>query len=57
MRLVKDLKKQGFTVERTGGGHWRVTNERGDVAFLSFSPRSSGLHRTLKRLRAMGYKP
>ena len=57
MRLVKDLRKQGFTVERTGSGHWRVSNERGDVVFMSFSPRGSGLHKTLKQLRAMGYKP
>lgn len=57
MQLVKSLRKQGFTVERTGSGHWKVTHpERDDCTFISFSPSPLPQHKTLKRLKAMGYK-
>lgn len=58
MRLVKALIKQGFTVERTGNGHWKVTREGvGGVTYMSFSPSGAPQHKTIKLLKAMGYKP
>lgn len=56
MKLVKDLRKQGFEVERTGSGHWKVHGPDGEKVVMGFSPNSGGLHRTLKRLQAIGYK-
>lgn len=57
MKLVKDLQRQGFTVVRTGSGHWRVTHpDREGWVTLSFSPKGAGLHRPLKQLEALGYK-
>lgn len=57
MKLVKDLRKQGFAVDRTGTGHWKVSRP-GWPGFvvLGFSPGSKGMHKTLKRLRELGYK-
>lgn len=58
MKLVKDLRKQGFDVDRTGSGHWKVTRPgRSGSVVMGFSPTSSGKHRTLKRLAEMGYRP
>lgn len=57
MQLVKALRKQGFTVERTGSGHWKIYNSAGEgPVVMAFSPRKSGQHRTLKRLEALGYR-
>lgn len=58
MKLVKDLRKRGFVVERTGSGHWKVVNPdgRGPV-ILGFSPRQGPGHSTMKRLAEIGYKP
>lgn len=58
MKLVKSLKKQGFEVERTGSGHWKVTHpERDGFVFMAFSPGKTIQHETLKRLKELGYKP
>lgn len=58
MRLVKDLRKQGFEVVRTGSGHWKVSSpKRGGHVIMGFSPNHSGKHRTLKRLAELGYRP
>jgi biotin operon repressor len=59
MKLVKALRKQGFTVQRTGSGHWLVSNDNkfDGVVILGFSPRTAGLAKAVKRLKAMGYKP
>ena len=58
MDLVKDLRKQGFDVVRTGSGHWKVTNpKQGGHVIMGFSPNQGGNHKTLKRLAAIGYKP
>jgi predicted RNA binding protein YcfA (HicA-like mRNA interferase family) len=58
MRLVKDLKRQGFQVVRTGSGHWRVTHpDRAGSVVMGFSPNNLGQHKTLKRLRKLGYLP
>lgn len=56
MKLVKKLRKQGFTVERTGSGHWKVTNEKGESTTLAFSPRKVPQHKTLKHLEEMGFE-
>lgn len=55
-KLVRRLRKAGFSVERTGSGHWRVSNDRGESTIMGFSPSSSGTHLTMKKLRAIGYK-
>lgn len=55
MKLVKDLRKAGFDVERTGSGHWKVSRGDGPFVVIGFSPNTKGLHKTLKRLRAIGY--
>lgn len=58
MRLVKALRRQGFEVERTGNGHWKVTVAgRKDCTYMSFSPSGAPQHKTIKRLKEMGYKP
>jgi predicted RNA binding protein YcfA (HicA-like mRNA interferase family) len=58
MRLVRDLRKQGFDVERTGSGHWKIShpNREGTVV-MGFSPKSTNNARTLKRLAKIGYRP
>lgn len=56
MRLVKELKRQGFLVERTGSGHWRVRGESGDHVILAFSPSGSAFHKTFKRLESIGFQ-
>lgn len=56
MKLVRKLRKAGFDVERTGSGHWRVSNGQGGTTILAFSPRSSGTHVTMKKLKAIGYE-
>ena len=58
MKLVRSLLKQGFNVERTGGGHWRVqAADGGPVVVMGFSSGSSDLSKTLKRLKEIGYTP
>jgi predicted RNA binding protein YcfA (HicA-like mRNA interferase family) len=58
MKLVRRLEKQGFVVERTGGGHWKVTHpEREGHVTMGFSPSSSGTKKSMKRLRELGFKP
>ena len=56
MKLVKALRKQGFTVERTGSGHWKVTSPRGGITTIGFSPSYVGLKLAMKRLRELGFK-
>jgi predicted RNA binding protein YcfA (HicA-like mRNA interferase family) len=58
MKLVKDLRKQGFTVERTGSGHWKIgAPDQENSVVMAFSPRTGGQHKTLKRLKEIGYRP
>ena len=54
MRLVKQLRLEGFEVTRTGSGHWKVRGERGFV-IMAFSPRTSNLYKTYKRLEEIGF--
>lgn len=56
MKLVRKLKSAGYLVERSGNGHWRVSNSQGDSVYISFSPRSSGAHMTMKTLKKIGYE-
>lgn len=56
MQLVKRLRKAGFEVERTGSGHWKVSKGNGPFVTLGFSPRGNGLHKSIKRLREIGFE-
>jgi hypothetical protein len=57
-RLVRELQSSGFEVSRTGSGHWKVQPpEGGGCVFMSFSPRTSAFHKTMKRLKEIGYTP
>lgn len=56
MKLVKALRKQGFTVERTGSGHWRVTSPDGERSTtIGFSPRWSGFKAAQRKVRELGF--
>lgn len=57
-RLVRELRKAGFTVDRTGSGHWRVHREgvQGSVV-MAFSPKHTAMHKTMARLKTIGYDP
>lgn len=57
MRLVRDLRKAGFVVERTGSGHWKVNHPDDPSRFviMAFSPNSTAEHKTRKRLAGIGY--
>lgn len=55
-QLVRELEKQGFSVTRTGSGHWMVRPPKGDgCVVLAFSPKHTSFHKTLIRLRKLGY--
>lgn len=56
MRLVKELKRQGFRVERTGSGHWKVQGESGEHVIMGFSPTGTAFHKTFKKLEAIGFQ-
>jgi len=57
-RLVRELLKAGYEVTRTGSGHWKVRRpEGGECVIMAFSPRTSGFHRTMTRLKKIGYDP
>ena len=54
--FVATLRRAGLTVERSGGGHYRVRDERGaTVAFLPFSPSTNRWREnTITQLRQRG---
>jgi len=56
MKLVKECRKQGLTVERTGSGHWKVSNADGEFVIMAFSPGKGGRHKTMKRLEGIGFE-
>ena len=57
MKLVKALRKQKFTVERTSSGHWRVTSPDGTRSTtIAFSPRYSGFKAAERKVREIGFK-
>jgi predicted RNA binding protein YcfA (HicA-like mRNA interferase family) len=54
--FVKRLERAGLTVERSGGGHYRVRNAEGKtVASLPFSPSTNRWREnTIAQLRQRG---
>ena len=54
--FVRTLERSGLTVERSGGGHYRVrTSDGATVAFLPFSPSTNRWkENTLTQLRRRG---
>ena len=57
--LVKELKKQGFTVEHKKSGHAQVTGPDGRSCQLSLSPSDyRGVRNAEMRMRkSIGYEP
>jgi predicted RNA binding protein YcfA (HicA-like mRNA interferase family) len=54
-KLLNRAEKQGCTVERTGGGHWRITTPSGKKIVTSFSPKNAGAYRvTIRALKKEG---
>jgi len=49
MKLLKQIRKKGCTVERTGSGHWRITTPNGASLITSFSPKTPGALRDITR--------
>jgi len=57
-RLVRELRRAGFVITRTGSGHWKCQSPAGGgMVIIAFSPRKAGLHRTMSQLRNLGYDP
>ena len=57
-RLVRELESAGYHVTRAGSGHWKVRPPDGHgLVVMAFSPRRSGLHRTMSHLKKIGYNP
>lgn len=54
--FVRRLERAGLTVERSGGGHYRVRDGRGaTVVFVPFSPSTNRWREnTIARLRQRG---
>jgi len=53
---MRDLRRQGFTVERVGNGLWRVTKDNESVTFSSRSPSDAqSLQKAIRDLEAIGY--
>ena len=54
--FVRELERAGLTVERSGGGHWRVRSPEGKtVAFVPFSPSTNRWREnTVAQLRKRG---
>ncbi|MFH0246378.1 hypothetical protein ACGRHY_29055 [Streptomyces sp. HK10] len=57
-QLIKKLESQGFTVEATRKGHYKVSRKG---AFVTYLPGTPSDHRSLKNclsyLKRAGYKP
>lgn len=54
--FVRELERAGLTVERSGGGHWRVRSADGKtLAFVPFSPSTNRWRdNTIAQLRNRG---
>jgi predicted RNA binding protein YcfA (HicA-like mRNA interferase family) len=48
--LVRQAESEGWLVERTNGGHLRLTHPNGAVVFCAWSPSDS---RAVKNVRAL----
>lgn len=57
--LIKNLKDQGFTVEKTKSSHWKVFHPKMDgVTFLASTPSDRrSLANNIRDLRKIGYRP
>ncbi len=57
-KLVKQLKRAGWKVDKTTRGHWRMASPEGGVVIASGTPSD---HRAISNLRSQlkraGYKP
>jgi predicted RNA binding protein YcfA (HicA-like mRNA interferase family) len=51
--LVRQLRSQGFEVERSGSGHYRVYKNGGPFVMIPFSGHSRH-PKTIKKLRGIG---
>lgn len=57
-KLLRRARKQGLSVERTGGGHWKVTAPDVDeFVTVAFSPRSPNMKNIEKDLKKLGFVP
>ena len=54
--LIRRCERAGLVVERSGGGHWKVTSRDGEtLATIPFSPSTNRwLENTLTQLRRRG---
>lgn len=48
--LFRDLEQRGWSVEVTGGNHYKLKGPRGQIVFCPGTPSD---HRALKNLKAM----
>jgi len=56
-KILRRAQRQGLVVERTGGGHWKVTSpESGQFCIAAFSPRSTNMRNLVRNLKQIGYK-
>lgn len=56
-KLLRRVQGSGFTVTRTGSGHWQIRNpEQPGVVTVSFSPRAFNPRGILRELRKIGYE-
>lgn len=54
-KLMRKLKQLDCEVDRTRGGHWKITTPNGAVVIAAFSPRAPGsVNATIQRLRKEG---
>lgn len=55
MKLLRQAKKAGCTVERMKNGHWKITTPSGESFHAPFSPRNpGGVRTTIDKLRKAG---
>jgi hypothetical protein len=55
-QLIRELEREGFSVTRTGSGHWKVQPPTGGgMVILAFSPKAASFEKTMIRLREIGY--
>jgi hypothetical protein len=56
-KILRKAQRQGLRIERTKGGHWKVTSpESGQFRIVSFSPRTTNMHNLKQSLRELGYE-
>ena len=56
--LIVQLQKEGWTVEHSKGGHYKITSPRGGVVFVGATPSDHRALRNVERyLKREGWKP